>query len=242
MAGDWIKVENVTPNKPEVFQIAEIMDITPDDALGKLIRLWVWADEQTYDGNASVTTRALVDRVAGATGFANALIDAGWLVVESGGLVFPNFLRHNGQSAKTRALTAKRVQAHRARKTNDVGVTQALPEKRRVKRRVYPPLSPQGETGETTPTEFCFPQEIDTDDFHDAWSEWESHRAEIHKDLTPTSAKVQLDKLAKMGEQRAIAAIRHSIGQSYVGIVEPTQISGVKKKFTTRGMDLGGVT
>ncbi len=40
MAGDWIKVQHVTPDKPEVWQIADRLDIDPDAVVGKLIRVW----------------------------------------------------------------------------------------------------------------------------------------------------------------------------------------------------------
>ena len=110
MAGDWIKVETTTPDKPEVFRIAEALNIDPDAALGKLIRVWVWADQQTYDGNAesnaTSVTRSLLDRLTGVTGFASAMEAVGWLAVTDEGLIFPRFQDHNGQSAKRRALTA----------------------------------------------------------------------------------------------------------------------------------------
>lgn len=113
MAGDWIKVENTTPDKPEVHVMAEELGIDPDAVLGKLIRLWIWADEQTYNGNAGTVTLSLLDRVAGITEFGQSMLRAGWIQRSDHGLVFPNFDRHNGQSAKTRALTARRVRAHK---------------------------------------------------------------------------------------------------------------------------------
>ena len=150
MAVGWIKIENVTPDKPEVFQLAERLGIDPDAALGKLIRVWVWADEQTYDGNAGSVTRLLLDRVAGVSGFAEALIDVGWLVADDGKLVIPNFDRHNGQTAKTRALTTRRVQTHRSKCNGDV-TPGPLPTRngcvtREEKRReeYKPPIVPQG--------------------------------------------------------------------------------------------------
>ncbi|HDV0969774.1 TPA: hypothetical protein RHZ68_000076 [Escherichia coli] len=39
MASSWIKVEVITPDKPEIFQIAEILGIDPDAVLGKLVRI-----------------------------------------------------------------------------------------------------------------------------------------------------------------------------------------------------------
>lgn len=113
MAASWIKVEVITPDKPEVFQLSEILNLDPDAVLGKLIRLWTWADQQTIDGNANCNaasvTRNAVDRITFVSGFADALIAVGWLADMGGVLIFPNFERHNGESSKKRALTNKRV-------------------------------------------------------------------------------------------------------------------------------------
>ncbi|NBW22754.1 MAG: hypothetical protein EBR82_83895, partial [Caulobacteraceae bacterium] len=118
MAGDWIKVEAATPDKPEVIAMAELLQIDQDAVVGKLIRIWLWADQQTFDGNAGgngvSVTFAFLDRCAHVTGFGKAMEAVGWLVREDDGrLSFPRFSRHNGTTAKTRALTAKRVAEHR---------------------------------------------------------------------------------------------------------------------------------
>ena len=124
MAGEWIKIESVTPDKPEVFQMAEILGIDPDAVVGKLLRIWVWADQQTIDGNARGVTRALLDRLTSAAGFADALVSVGWLVDTDDGLTFPRFGEHNGKTAKSRALGAKR--ASKSRSERDGSVTGAL--------------------------------------------------------------------------------------------------------------------
>lgn len=122
MAYEWIKVEVITPDKPEIYQLAEILSIDPDSVLGKLIRLWSWADQQTIDGNAngnatSVTKNA-IDRITFFPGFADALLQVGWLKVEGNTLMFPNFERHNGKSSKKRTLTNRRVTEHRKKPSN----------------------------------------------------------------------------------------------------------------------------
>jgi hypothetical protein len=53
------------------------------------------------------------------------------------------------------------------------------------------------------------------------WSNWEQHRIEIKKKLTPTTKRQQLAKLAEMGEARAIAALKHSLAGGWQGIFEP---------------------
>jgi hypothetical protein len=143
MAGDWIKVESVTPNKPEVFKIADLCDIEPEHAFGSLLCIWIWADQHTEDGNAVSVTRKLVDRTAGVSGFADAMEKVGWLVIDTDGACFPNFDRHNGKTAKNRALTAKRVANHKLKSndnSNDASVSSALPreEKRREEKEDKP--------------------------------------------------------------------------------------------------------
>ncbi len=154
MAGDWIKFECSTPDKPEVHAIADQLGIDPDAVVGKLLRVWIWADQQTYEGktaaansNAPGVTLALLDRYAAVAGFGAALIAVGWLSECRGVLTFTNFDRHNGQTAKARALTAKRVAKSRAAKRNGGNVTPALPEKRREEKRreAVTPIVPKGD-------------------------------------------------------------------------------------------------
>jgi hypothetical protein len=136
MAGDWIKFELATPDKPEVWAIASSLSIDPDAVVGKLLRVWGWFDQQTENGNAPSVSKMLLDRLVGVSGFCNAVIEADWMSDDGKVLSLPHFDRHNGKTAKNRALTAKRVAGHKA-KTNAEGnekVTQTpLPkeEKRR---------------------------------------------------------------------------------------------------------------
>lgn len=126
MAGDWLKVEGCTPDKPEMFVIAEALGIDPDAVFGKCFRVWAWWDQHNEEGNARNVTKSLIDRIAGCPGFAEAMMQAGWLGVVGDMLVIPNFYRHNGQTAKNRALTAKRVAKHK-RSGNDEGNGKVTP-------------------------------------------------------------------------------------------------------------------
>jgi hypothetical protein len=58
-------------------------------------------------------------------------------------------------------------------------------------------------------------------DFLTFWGNWEQHRIEIKKKLTPTTKRQQLAKLGEMGEARAIAALKHSLAGGWQGIFEP---------------------
>ena len=139
MAGDWIKVEHWTPDKPEVYQIAETLSIDPDAVTGKLLRIWIWADQQTLNGDAHSVTRASLDRLAGVSGFTDAMVTAKWLTKTASGYTFVNFDRHNGETAKTRALTAKRNASLRKRRNGSDAHSVTPPS---------PPASPKEEKSE----------------------------------------------------------------------------------------------
>lgn len=133
MAGYWIKFDTSTPDKPEVWAIADQLAIDPDAVVGKLLRVWAWFDDHTEKGNAPSVTKSLLDRRVGVSGFCEAMILAGWMTQVDGVLTIPNFDRHNGATAKSRCLTAKRVAKHKTCVTksnaqgNAASVSSALP-------------------------------------------------------------------------------------------------------------------
>lgn len=116
MAGDWIKLEHTTPDKPEVIRMATMLRIDQDAVTGKLLRLWIWADQNSIDGEAVLVTHAFIDRFTGCKKFSAALLAVGWLAGEDGNLSLPNFDRHNGESAKARGESARRMAKSRANK------------------------------------------------------------------------------------------------------------------------------
>ena len=132
MAGDWIKFELATMDKPEVCQIADLADIDQDAVVGKLMRVWAWFDQQTEKGNAPSVSKKLLDRSVGVNGFCDHMKAVGWMAESDGVISLPHFERHNGKTGKNRALTAKRVSNHKT-KGNAASVSSALPkeEKRR---------------------------------------------------------------------------------------------------------------
>lgn len=137
MSGDWAKVELNTPDKPEIWQIADTLEIDPDAVFGKVFRVWAWFDEHTEDGNAPSVTKRLLDRQVGVTGFCDSMLQAGWMSEKEGVISLPNFDKHNGNTAKKRANTNRRVSQYRENKgskaCNAQGVTKSVTreEKRR---------------------------------------------------------------------------------------------------------------
>jgi hypothetical protein len=137
MAGDWIKIEHTTPDKPEVVTMADLIGIDQDAVTGKLLRLWIWVDQQSVDGNAVSVTNSFLDRLVFCPGFAAAMRKVGWIEGRDSALTFPDLDRHNGQTAKQRAASNRRVA--KSRSCNAPAVTNVtlpplqkpLPEKRR---------------------------------------------------------------------------------------------------------------
>jgi hypothetical protein len=72
----------------------------------------------------------------------------------------------------------------------------------------------------------CF----DSPEFLQAWEDWQQHRREIRKPLTPTSSKIQMNQFAEWGEKRAIAAINHTLSKGWQGIREPDLFNQPQKQ------------
>ena len=128
----WIKLETHIFDKLEIFEIAEDLGIDPDSVVGKCCRVWSWFDLNTVDGVTPSVTESLLDRYCGIAGFCKAMIKVGWMAKNDKGLSLPNYDRHNSQTAKNRALTAKRVSKHREKEIsnaecNDERNDQTLP-------------------------------------------------------------------------------------------------------------------
>ena len=120
MAGDWIKVRTNLGGDPAVNAMARTLKLDTFSVVGRLHALWSWADQHTDDGQLPLTEREDIDAVVCKRGFAEEMLRVGWLeVMETGGVLIPNWLRHNGDSAKKRALDMERQRSKRSRDCHD---------------------------------------------------------------------------------------------------------------------------
>jgi hypothetical protein len=119
LAGDWIKLEHATLDKPEVLELAELLHVSHGDALLLCLRFWVWLDQQSddgaigrrscrRDGRRGGVSKTALDALMRCPGITNALIYVGWLEEVDGVLAVPNFGRHNGETSKKRVLKNQR--------------------------------------------------------------------------------------------------------------------------------------
>jgi hypothetical protein len=117
MAGSWIKFRHDLIDAPEIRRLSRSCGVTRDDVYGKLFRLWSWFDRHSHNGRVADETAELVDEIVGHSGFAAALVSVGWLAQDQGGIVIPNWERHNSETAKERALAASRQERARGKPT-----------------------------------------------------------------------------------------------------------------------------
>ena len=190
MAGDWIKLQKDTPDKPEVLAIATRMNLDPDAVVGKLVRIWSWFDTHTIDGNANSVTFALLDRLAGVTGFAEQMTFVGWLDQKGHVLTLPNFEYHNGETAKKRALGKNRQDKFRNTdesnaKNNASSVTESLPEKRREEKSID--IQKERATG------VACPPDVD----QQIWDDWKQLRKAKKAPVTETVVNSARNEAAK---------------------------------------------
>lgn len=254
MSGDWIKMQHVTPDKPEIVKMAELLKIDQDAVFGKCARIWIWADQQTIAGDDLAVTTSFLDRLTNCPGFSSALAEVGWLKCRNGRISIPNFSRHNGQTAKNRALTKDRMQRQR----DDQIVTESSLEKRReeieknknqkrvraVLAHVDPGNLPPAKKdppniSETLATaqkarEFEFLSDgtyphLNSPVFSADWSAWLDMRRKLRWDNGARAMVLALNKLHAWPVEKAVLSLQLSIERSYRGIFEP------KENFNANG-------
>ena len=186
MAGDWIKVQAATPDKPEVMQIARALGVTQEAAFGHLFRIWSWADQQSLNGHALNVTENDLDVVARHAGVATAMRQVGWIAGENGRISIPNFDRHNGESSKKRALASDRKRTQRSRKQRDKSVTREEKRREELKPRKSAdlPLGARAWLPEWVPLE--------------AWNGWLEVRTKKHVANTDRAMRLALKELTML--------------------------------------------
>lgn len=235
MAGDWIKWSKGLTRKMEILQISARLHVSPTQAAGTLMQLMEWLDENVSlfddDGNAHVTLGPLqsssLDSMLGLTGFMEALAEVGWVKLQNDVLIFVHAGRHNGQTAKSRAVTNRRVARHRE-SINADGVTpvtrealqNALPEKRREE---YNPPNPPKHGGgidpEVIPIRQSYPESLAASaQFVSCWeNEWMPYllqRGRGHPPPVMTTEK-HLAICMRLGPTKAIAALKSAMEKNW---------------------------
>jgi hypothetical protein len=169
MAGDWIKWTKGLTRKPEVIQMAHRLGRSRHETAAVLMEVWEWADDNAVlevSGSEPDTCPGLVrlgdqsgqllDAISGVAGLADAMTAVGWLTIRNGSLAFPNFGRHNGKSAKARALDSVRKRQSRTpdsvpRPPSVPNVSGSEPDKNRTRGEERREEKKEGEESPSTP-------------------------------------------------------------------------------------------
>jgi hypothetical protein len=158
MAGDWIKMRVDLADDPAVIGLAALSKLTEYEVIGRLHKLWSWADKHSTDGFVQHITPKWIDKYLDKQGFSSHMENVGWLCFDDTGVTFPHFDRHNGKSAKSRADSTERKRMSRKscdnNETKDAEMSQKSCDKsvtREEKRReeVNPLTQAMNEVGKT---------------------------------------------------------------------------------------------
>jgi len=119
---------------PAVVRIATGQKMDRFSVVGRLHKIWAWANEHLADGQDVPIDSEFLDALVECQGFSDSLRSVGWLSGRDGSLCFPSFERHNGASAKARALDASRKKQTRetSEKCPDSNRTKLGPDKNRI--------------------------------------------------------------------------------------------------------------
>jgi hypothetical protein len=128
MAGDWIKWTKGLSSRREVVRMAGILNLSRAEVVVKLMEFWEWCDDNIPEddikesGSAFVEmsprdgdNMAFIDDLVRSPGFADALATVNWIRFRHSRVELPNFGRHNGETAKTRARNSKNQKNKRSK-------------------------------------------------------------------------------------------------------------------------------
>lgn len=108
MAVEWIKMtKSLLEGKPEVRKLCRILKQDKFSIIGRLFAFWSWVDTHFTSVDVIDATKDDIDDITDLDGFADALVKVGWLCGRESRYTIPNLDRHNGQTARARALEAE---------------------------------------------------------------------------------------------------------------------------------------
>jgi hypothetical protein len=136
MAQDWIRVRTDLGRDPKVIRLATLLsrDASRDArdgvttasrlrhaVIGALCAVWGVTRHNGvtvgHDLRVTQCDHDAVDTIADWPGFAAAMEQVGWLVIDDGNALFPNYLRHNtATTGPQRSAEAERARRYRERR------------------------------------------------------------------------------------------------------------------------------
>lgn len=175
MATPWFRQRVWLSRIRETLVIADRTGRSPEEVAGFLGNLWSFATMESKDGTIpGLTLCALVRAIGGDTALWEAVVQVGWLRIDTDGITFPNWSYWLSDSAKERANAAARQ--GKRRKVRVSNESRSSHKKVTAKsRKSHVPTVTQKENKKET-LEVPFDTRIDTDSqpdpFEAFWLEW----------------------------------------------------------------------
>jgi hypothetical protein len=209
MAGDWIKMRTNLDTDPAVVRIASGLKTDRYSVVGRLHRIWSWANEHLTDGQDVPIDSEFLDALVETPGFSEQLRRVGWLSGRDGSLSFPSFERHNGASAKARALDSERKRTVRK-------MSGSQPDKTRT-REEKSIRAPTLNKKEVEPDVWEIPDRLNTGEVRELLDEFEDMRRATKK---PIKNKRRASKILDQFDDvdHLIYALTTCIGNEYQGL------------------------
>ena len=249
----WIKIEDTLPKKPQVMELAAILEIDELSVVGALVRFWIWCDANlSRDCPRFRGTKTGLDGVAGVDGFTDAMIEVGWIELEEKHFKIPKFDSHLSRSAKTRAEEQKKKQNQRLSPnlspsegdksgTNVPKTAGQDRDQRREEKNLN--IERQTRTREQTDADrlaaeaaaseddpVLIPAKMNTEPVMKAFRTWVRHLRQVAPDRVPPPGSDHLQQFwrfaADMGPERFIAAVAFSVARGYHNLYEEREDHG----------------
>lgn len=108
MANDFVLARCRLHETAEVLGMSAMLGIPPMHVVGCLVRVWGWARDEMDDQGRVKVAAAVIDGLAGVTGFADAMQSGGWLDTTTDSVSFPNHGRWISRDAVRKAHDRER--------------------------------------------------------------------------------------------------------------------------------------
>ena len=108
MAGEWFAVDCCLETKPETVEILVATGEPVDAVIGRLVRLWAWAQLNSEDGSIKATTAILARVAGGDPKFWETVAETGWIELGEKTVTIAGWEKRFSQAAKRRMLDARR--------------------------------------------------------------------------------------------------------------------------------------
>lgn len=220
---DWIKIRKKLPRDGRVREMSRKLRTSVQEVSGMLLDFWILADDHADENGVLIgwEMRDVNDDLR-VEGFCEAM-PSDWLTLENKWVKLPDYVEHNGTTAKTRAVDAKRKK--RVREMSKKCPKKSGLEKRREEKNII--------TNSNNSAALVFPPELDTPACRQAWAEWTSYKSERRQKYASVGSENRvLASVAKHGPTRFVKAIDKAKRSNWAGFFPENEEEDRQRKPT----------